>query len=198
MPCFTTRSTRRPRCLPRRPWGLFAFAAVIFAHAAAFAVPISSWTFETSPPASATNQADYPNPISADSGPGTAGGHHSDAGTDWATVAGNGSTNSFQATFWNTNDYFQFAVPTTGYEDIFVSWDMTRSSLSAPSTFELQYSTTGPSGTYSVGFDDFAVPIFATWNTFNADLSSILTLNNNANVVFRLVAVNAGSVAASV
>lgn len=190
MPCFTTRRTLSPRGQQCRMWGLLTFTAVILSHAAAWAVPISSWTFETSPPAGSTNHADYPNPINADSGPGTASGHHFDAGTDWSAPTGNGSSYSFAASFWNSSDYFQFVVPTTGYEDITVSWDMTRSSENAPDYFELRYSTTGPNGTFSVGLDDFTVSVFASWSTFFANLSSIAQLNNNADVVFRLVAVD--------
>lgn len=215
MPLFTSRRTLQPGSQPCCTWGLFAFVTVILSHAAAMATPIAVWTFETSPPSSLTDD-DYPSSISADIGSNLAkaGGHHSDTSTVWKAAVGNGSNNSFDASFWNTTDWFQFEVPTTGFEDISVSWDIARSSLSAPSMFELQYSTTGNGGTFYVGLNDFTVltndayglPTRSSWNntthqsaySFSANLSAISALDNNANVVFRLVAVNAGSAAATV
>lgn len=213
MPCFTTRRTLHRRGFARGTWGLIAFVPALLAQATAFATPIAAWTFETSPPAGVSNDDDYPNPISADSGTGIAGGHHFSTSTDWNAPVGNGSNWSFDANFWTANDYFQFSVPTTGYSDIVVSWDIARSSTSAPDFFELQYSTAGAGGPFGVGMDDFAVltndafglPTRTSWNnttdqsayTVTADLSALSTLDNNANVVFRLVAVDSATSASA-
>lgn len=211
--------------VPNAKWRMARSLSVITALAIwqgavfnASAAAIALWTFETSTPSDASNVAIYPNAIPANAGLGNLGltnaaGVHDFAQTNWTTPVGNGSDNAFESNGWTTNDYYQFSVPTTGFQDITVSWDQTRSSTSAPGTFEMQYSTTGIGGPFNVGLDDYAVltnltdtsPTRTAWNattmqsvySFTANLSSLTALDNNANVVFRLVALSSGTQSAA-
>jgi hypothetical protein len=162
--------------------------ALGFAATAANAVTIADWTFETTPPTTA-------GPFAADVGTGSALGHHSGAST-YSNPAGNGSPHSFSSTNWLVNDYYQFSVSTTGLKDIVFSWDQT-SSNTGPKDFALQYST---NGTTFTNFASYAVLANGAspnspWSSstgsaaysFTQDLSSILGLNNQSSIFFRLI-----------
>jgi hypothetical protein len=168
---------------------------------------IANWTFETNTPANLTDVASQTG-LSPDTGSGTAGGVHASALTDWTTPPGNGSAESFNSNRWAIGDYYEFSVATTGFEDIQVSWDQARSSQ-GPTTFDFSYSVNG--GAFVTALDDYSVLISETsagppatepWDaltprqsafTFTVDLSSALTLNNAANVAFRLTGVSTPS-----
>jgi VCBS repeat-containing protein len=170
------------------------FALLLMAlpvQSALAATTIAQWTFESpNNPAGAT-AAIYPNSIPPATGTGNAGGAHASTSTVWSTPAGNGSTLSFSSNTWAIGDYYQFAVSTSNYTGIQVSWDQTRSST-GPATFKLAYSTDGTT------FTDFGSPYtisVVTWSTttpvstssFAFDLTAVTAIDNQANVYFRLI-----------
>ena len=179
-------------------WSVAAFAVSSDAQV------ISQWTFETNPPADLTDSATGPS-VAADVGNGTATGLHASTATDWTTPAGNGSANALSANNWAVNDYFQFSLSTVSFSNIYVTFSQF-GSATGPRDFSLQYSTTGTGGVFS-SFQSYTVastPGFTTGtyqagHQYSFNLSGISALNNNANVVFRLVdtsavAINGGTV----
>jgi hypothetical protein len=104
---------------------------------------IAQWTFETSQPANS-------GPLSAEAGLGIAAGMHAAAGAAFSSPLGNGSPHSFSANNWAEGDYFEFAVSTTGYTNIVLSFNQT-SSIMGPKTFEVQVSTDGTNFTTLAG-----------------------------------------------
>jgi hypothetical protein len=173
--------------------------SVATAHAATI---LGQWTVETAPPADLLNSA-ASFVLTADAGTGTATGLHASAGTDWSTPAGNGSANSFSSNEWAIGDYYQFQTSSSGYFGIKLEWDQTRSST-GPSSFQLQRSTDGTLFTnsgaaYTVLLNDAANG--GAWNGttgfpnyhYAVDLSSVLGLNNDSSIYFRLAAASAPS-----
>lgn len=161
------------------------------------ATNISQWTFETSPPANRNNNSESPD-VPADGGTGVASGHHSSAATDWSTPAGNASANSLSANNWAIGDYWQFKVSTSGFEDIAVSWDQTRSP-EGPAFYDLAYSLDGVS--FTIVLDDFQVAA-VTWSSggnhkpasfFDPSLSGFPVLDDESHVYFRIVAASNAS-----
>ncbi len=163
---------------------------------AANAAVLANWTFETSIPT-------------------TAGPHTAEAGVFGATSAatlitgtgnanavtnpvGNGSAESFSSSGWETNEYYKFTSKTTGYNNITLSWDQTRSST-GPATFDLLYSVNG--GSFVTAVNDYAVlensatglPTRVAWNSttrqaqYTFSLPATPALANAASVEFRLV-----------
>ena len=155
------------------------------------AATIVQWTFETNTPADLPNTAAI-GPIAADLGTGQASGLHASASTDWTTPAGNGSSNSLSSNEWAIGDYYQFALSLTGFQDITLTWDQTRSNT-GPATFDLAYSLNGTD--FTVASDNYDVPP-QTWSAltpnpgsgFTVNLSTVNALNNASSVIFRLVA----------
>jgi hypothetical protein len=174
---------------------LFCFLVAIclvFQAAATQAATIALWTFETNPPATA-------GPFAADEGLGTATALHADATTTYSNPNGNGSPESWNSNRWAIGDYYLFQVSTLGASGVEFSWDQLRSSAGPGAAnvvdpnFRLQYSTDGTNFTNVV---DYLVPV-ATWDSaivnnatkYTQDLSSILALNNQPTVYFRLTAI---------
>jgi hypothetical protein len=162
---------------------------------------ITSFTFETSGLAISTSVtgATY-GPLVAESGIGSAYGSHTAAGTVYSSPSGNGSLHSFSANVWAAGDYYQFNVPTSGFQNIIASFDQA-SSATGPHTFAFEYSLTGGQnatdfsvvGTYTVGNSTGTTPTsFAPGTSvagFNRlfDLSSVTGLNDNSTALFRIV-----------
>jgi predicted extracellular nuclease len=155
------------------------------------ATTIAQWTFESPNTPPDATAATYPNAIVPSVGTGNASGVHVSAATQWTTPAGNGSVDSLSSNNWAVNDYYQFAVSTSNFTAIQVSWDQTRSST-GPATFKLAYSTDGTS------FTDFGSPYtisVVTWSSgapvstssFAFDLSAITAIDNQSTVYFRLI-----------
>ena len=123
---------------------LMAAAVGLLASSGASAAIVAGWTMPTAVPA-ATTGTSYTYGA-ADVGDATAGtslsGFHALAATTWSSPAGNGSTYSLSSNNWSVGDYYQVAVSTTGFTDIYLSWDQTRSST-GPSVFDVQMSTDG-------------------------------------------------------
>ena len=125
---------------------LFAAGLVSLLASAASADVIAGWSMSTAV-AAATTGSNYTYGA-ADLGALTSGtslsGFHTASATTttWSSPAGNGSTYSLSSNNWTTGDYYQVSMATTGYSDISVSWDQTRSG-SGPSSFSLSMSTDG-------------------------------------------------------
>lgn len=174
----------------------FVCAAVLAIAAAAQADTIAKWTFETSAP-TGTGQTNGPH--APEVGAGSANGFHASASTGWSNPVGNGSVEAWSSNNWGIGDYYQFQVDLSGYEDVIVSWDQTRSST-GPGSFDLQYST---DGTTFTSFTSYTVGV-ATWSSvtpdgassFTGNLSSVMSLDGDSSVFFRLRSTVAGSGAA--
>lgn len=159
---------------------------------------LALWTFEVSVPA-ATNQATLTGLV-AEEGTNAANsfaaGVHVNAATDYSNPAGNGSLESFSSNEWAIGDYYQFTTSTTGFEDIVVSFDQTRSS-SGPATFGIAYSTDGTNFTefaeYTVGTETWSTSTPGVASSFSYNMSALTALNNVATVTIRLVAKSAPS-----
>ena len=171
-----------------------------FALATTRADTIANWTFESSFTSFNGITNISTSGLAAETGSGTASGWHASP-ANWSSPAGNGSSHSFSVNTWAQGDYFQFQVNSTGFTDILVSYDQTRSST-GPGTFTFSYGTDG------VNFTPFSVdytvlpnatvvgpPATAPWSattarqsvyTFTFDLSSISTINNSPTVFFRV------------
>ena len=123
---------------------LFAAGLVSLLASAASADVIAGWSIPTAV-AAATTGSNYTYGA-ADLGALTSGtslsGFHAAAATTWSSPTGNGSTYSLSSNNWATGDYYQVSMATTGYSDISVSWDQTRSGT-GPSSFSLSMSTDG-------------------------------------------------------
>lgn len=161
------------------------------------AAVIASWSFE--PPFTDLSNSTTSPSVSAAVGTGAATGVHTATATDWTTPVGNGSTDSFSANEWAVGDYWQFSVSASGFEDIIVMWDQTRSST-GPATFDMEYSVNG--GAFTTALDNYAVlvnavsaaPVTAAWTsgtnqpvfTFTVDLSAVPAVDNAATLVVRL------------
>jgi hypothetical protein len=172
---------------------LSAIAAT--ALAAQAQTTIANWTFEPDPvPTNVTNTAI--GPFSATVGAGSVTGLHATNTTVWSSPVGNGSANSLSANNWAIGDYFQFQFSTLTFSNIAITWSHFRSST-GPADFSLRYSTDGSSFTTFTNYS----PSTNTWSStsnnlasvFTADLSTITSINDQADVYFRLVADSAPS-----
>lgn len=173
--------------------GVLTVASLVILTSTAQA-QIAQWTFETNTPADLTNSTTISG-IAANTGTGTASGVHASAATDWTTPAGNGSANSLNSNTWGIGDYYQFQTASTGFENIIVTFDQTRSGT-GPASFDFQYSTDGTNFTTFTGYTvlENSTANGGTWNgttastnyNFSYDLSAIDTLEDDASIFFRL------------
>lgn len=148
---------------------------------------IAQWTFETSVPTTS-------GPYSPETGSGLALGTHANSSAAYSNPAGNGSYQSFSVNNWGVDDYWQFSVSTLNYSGITLSWDQTSSST-GPRDFQLAYSTDGLTFTdfgspYNVAAISWVSGSAKTSSSFSADITAVTTLNNQANVYFRLTDVS--------
>ena len=177
-----------------------ASAVALAASSAASAAIVAGWTMTTAVPA-ATTGSNYVYGA-ADNGDATAGtslsAFHALAATTWSSPSGNGSSFSLSSNNWSVGDYYQIAVSTTGYSDIYLAWDQTRSST-GPSSFRVDMSTDGTNFTtilanYTIiqagltGTGTFAWSIAnGVQSAFTTTIASISGADNQANLVFRFV-----------
>src|SRR6516164_6923551 len=89
---------------------ILALTVALAGAASASADTIASWTFETSQPVTA-------GPFAPEVGTGSALGVHSGSST-YSAPAGNGSSHSFSSTNWLVDDYYQFTLSTSNFNDI--------------------------------------------------------------------------------
>ena len=151
---------------------LFAVGLVSLLASAASGAVIAGWSMSTAI-AAATTGTNYTYGA-ADLGALTSGtslsGYHALSATTWSSPGGNGSTYSLSSNNWSSGDYYQVSMATTGYSDISVSWDQTRSGT-GPSAFSLSMSTDGGANfttllaSYTVVQAGFAGTGTTTWNT---------------------------------
>jgi MYXO-CTERM domain-containing protein len=145
----------------------------------------------------------------ADAGDAAAGtslsAFHALAATTWSSPAGNGSTYSLSSNNWSVGDYYQISVSTTGFSDISLVWDQTRSST-GPSSFRVDMSTDGTNfstilASYSVIQAGLTGTNTLAWSAangvqgaFTTTVASIAGADNQATLIFRFV--NLSTVAA--
>ncbi|MEO8617630.1 MAG: hypothetical protein ABI600_21055 [Luteolibacter sp.] len=156
---------------------------------------LAKWTFETSAPTTG-------GPVTPEVGSGSAS---SNTGGTFTSTSGWGSAKSWVSSGWNSGEYFQFNTSSTTFSGITVSWQQVGSNT-GPKNFQLQYSTDGTNFTTHAAY---AVNL-STWNSgtliappadqYSYDLSTVTSLNNAANIYFRLtvvdtVSINGGTVA---
>ena len=172
---------------------------------AAFALPaqavtVVQWDFESAiAPAASTSWTN----IAPSTGSGNASTVHAATAT-FSTPAGNGSAKSVASNTWSVGDYWQFNFSTSGFTGVSVTFDQAGSNT-GPRDFTFAYSSNG--GTSFTNFANYQVAL-STWSagtpmagfSYTMDLSAIPALNNNANVVVRLVdasttSINGGTVA---
>jgi hypothetical protein len=137
-------------------------------------------------------------PVAATAGVNASGavlnGVHSNALSVWSHPAGNGNADSLSANHWTAGDYFQFQFSTLTFSNIGMAWSQARSGT-GPTNFSLRYSTDGSSFTT---FTNYSVQISTGANAwtgasnnpifnYSYDLSSFTSLDNQADVYFRLV-----------
>jgi hypothetical protein len=147
------------------------------------AVTITQWTFESSnlTPAVGAGTASY-------AGGTTLSGFNSGNPSGTSTVAWNVTTYPAQGTNSKTAGV-QFAVSTVGYEDITVTYAHRHSNTSA-NTSVVRYSTDGGAtftDAQTFTFTPAATGTGDTWYQRSVDLSAITALDNNANVIIRIV-----------
>ena len=176
---------------------LSAVAAVALC-AAAQADIVAGWTFQN---AAFVNTAGatftYPQ-----TGTDTAfTGFHADAATQWYNNVGNGSSAAVNSNRWAIGDYYQASLSTTGYTDISLNFDMTRSA-SGPANFKVDISTNGGSswstiGTVAVLQNGLAPNASWTSASYNAayttNLTGITAAANQASLLIRWIATSAAS-----
>ncbi|MCS6938992.1 MAG: Ig-like domain-containing protein [Roseiflexus sp.] len=179
---------------------LVAGAFVAPQRAAATSTIITQWTFNSPMPDNNTATGTTAPAIGSGTASLVGGATASFASGD----ADGGSTDPATGddSAWNTTNYapqgtgdrargVQFAVSTVGYQNIRFSFDI-RHSNTAANTVALLYSTDG--GVTFAEVTTFVATAGETWFSTRAfDFGSIPALNNNPNVVFRIVAAFASS-----
>ncbi len=170
-------------------------AAILLASPLTYADTIAKWTFEFSQPAGTPGAGIWITNIAAEVGVGTAAGLHAGNAT-YSSVTGNGSSKALSSALWAVGDCYQFAVSSVGFQNLLVSFDVTRSST-GPGNLALQYSTDGSTftqfgSTFLVLTNGTGAPAWSsstaqTAYTMSVDLSSVGALNNSSVVYFRLV-----------
>ncbi len=177
---------------------LLIASAVIATASAASADVIAGWSMPTAV-AAATTGTNYTYGA-ADLGALTSGtslsGYHTASATAWSSPAGNGSTYSLSSNNWTTGDYYQVSMATTGYSDVSISWDQTRSGT-GPAAFSLSMSTDGGANfttllaSYTVVQAGLAGSGTTTWNSvtnqtgFTTTTVVGISAANKSNVLFR-------------
>ena len=176
---------------------LSAVAAVALC-AAAQADIVAGWTFQN---AAFVNTAGatftYPQ-----TGTDTAfTGFHADAATQWYNNVGNGSSAAVNSNRWAIGDYYQASLSTTGYTDISLNFDMTRSA-SGPANFKIDISTNGGSSWSTIGtvavLQNGAAPN-ASWTSasYSAAYTTVITgitaAADQASLLIRWIATSAAS-----
>jgi hypothetical protein len=101
------------------------------------------------------------------------------------------ASNSVSQNNWDGSGYFQFSLDSTGYQGMYLSWGMNRSST-GPTGWDIKYSTTGVGGPFLT----FGSVAAGNNVLVTVDMSAVGAIDNNANVIFRLVGTGASNTAA--
>lgn len=182
-------------------------------HAHAAVVTNADFTFETSGlafSASVTQGASPFGPVLAEIGTGSAYGSHAATSAVYSSPSGNGSNHSFSSNVWAAGDYYKFVVPTTGIQNVIISFDQISSST-GPKVFDLIASSDGTNftyagGTYTISLTQNATSTGngaltgtegtstteSTWNptysgAYNESFALPASFNNDPNAVFEIV-----------
>lgn len=171
-----------------------AIAAATFSLAASGSI-IASWSMPTAIP-SGTIGTSY-NYGAADGGEMASGtmlsSSHFAAATVYSSPAGNGSQYSLSSNNWTIGDYYQVSLSTSGYGDVHVSWDQTRSGT-GPSAWEVFFSIDGgqswnSNGAYTVMQAGGAGTNTTSWNgtTYQAAFTNdqAVAASNQASLMIR-------------
>ena len=172
-----------------------SLAGVVLSTNGTSGVILARWTFESATlSGSSTNSAMLKPEEGLQTNTAQAFSWHLGNST-YSTPAGNGSTKSFSCNTWNTNDYFQFNLNSTGYQGLKLKFDQTASGT-GPLRFKLSYSIDGVN---FVDVQNYDIPktnnVPVGWNSTNLnsnstlsfDLSSLRVLANKTNLSLRLV-----------
>jgi len=150
-----------------------------FPQSARATTTITQWTFDndTLAPATGSGTATLVGGTTATFATGRVGPRPPDSGWNTTTYAAQGAGDRTRGV--------QFAVSTVGYENIVFTWDH-RHSNTAANTVALLYSTDGgatftEAAVYTANAGD-------AWFSRSFDFSAVAALNNNPNVIFRIVA----------
>lgn len=177
---------------------ILAATSALVASASAATVQIAGWSMSTAI-AAATTGSNYTHGaanLGALTSSTSLSCYHAVAATTWSSPAGNGSTYSLSSNNWTSSDYYQVSMATTGYSDISVSWDQTRTST-GPSSFSLSMSTDGGANfttllaTYTVVQAGFAGTGTTTWNSVTNQTGFTNTIDlgtsaaNQGNILLR-------------
>ena len=176
---------------------LSAVAAVALC-AAAHADIIAGWTFQNAAFVS-TVGATFTYPQTGTSTAFT--GVHANAATNWYNNTGNGSSAAVNSDRWAIGDYYQASLSTTGYTDISLNFDMTRSA-SGPANFKIDISTNGGSSWSTIGtlavLQNGAAPN-ASWTSasysaaYTTTITGITAAANQASLLIRWIATSAAT-----
>ena len=138
-------------------------------------------------------------------------GFHSNASTQWTSPTGNGPQNfwgdgggdgvsrSMSSNFWSIGDYYEIRASTSGYSNIYLHWEQTRSST-GPEGFELLMSTNGGTSfttvmSYNVVVSGGGTPSWGGSNYLGAFAYDVAVAGaaNQSQLVFRFRAATAPS-----
>lgn len=177
---------------------VFATGLVAMIASSAGADLLCGWTMATAVPAGTVGTS-Y-NYGAANQGVSATGSmlssSHTAAVTAYSSPAGNGSQYSFSSNNWTTGNYYQFAFDATGFSNIDVSWDQTRSGT-GPAGWSMQMSGDGGAtfstlASYTVIQAGLAGTNTTSWGvaTNQAGVFSnlVITPFGNGAMVVRLVA----------
>ena len=175
---------------------LFSFCATLAVAASAVVTAkadtiLANWTFETSNPTTA-------GPFVAEAGVNAAssaalGG----TGGTYSAPAGNGvgSVHSFSSNGWDVGDYWQFSVPTTGYNLLTLAFDQAGSNT-GPGNFTISTSTDGT--TFNPLSSSAYTVTLSNWNTTTLQPGFTHTFSiPDGTISVRLVDANTTSVNAT-
>ncbi len=182
---------------------LFSSAAMLLvASATTRGATVTDFTFETSQPTTAgpiapeINNTGFTTGTAASAAPGG-------AAPVFSSTAGNGSAHSYVANGFATGGYFQFTLNSTNFNGLGISYDQAGSST-GPRDFAFEYSTNGGASFTTLASSGYQLTSAAfSSGTVNAalthtfDLSTITTLNANANDVFRIYVTDGTSIGGS-
>ena len=153
--------------------------SIVFLIGLASAVTIAEWDFDSED-------------LTADVGTATL---EANAGATESYVIGNPAAGKALSTNdWDADESLQITVDLTGYQDVMISLDE-EASGTGPADLKVEYSTDG------INYADLAGSTIATLAAFAAspmhtfDLSTITTINDNADVKIRLTSPTGGSAA---
>ena len=170
---------------------LLVTSVVVAISGTASAAVVTQWTFNTSnaaltlTPYIGTGTASYVGGTAAN-GTGISGGWDVDT-TALAPVVNNRWTMTTfpTASAASGTAGAQFAVSTTGFENVIITFGLRNSNTSSKYA-QLQYST---NGTTFVDFGSVIEGVGDQWTSVSRDLSSLTTTDNNSTFAFRVVSV---------